>query len=118
MAVHFLCSEPQKLLDAFDGRIEQATPKGKITTWEKSSDGQFYTHRAPAWSRKAWFRPEVDAAGGKLSFLIIKPKNAAISTVAYAYYHGHLIETFLAHFDGMFSTSRASALPLPGDKVA
>ena len=36
----------------------------------------------------------------------------------YGYYHGHLIETFLNHFDQSFSQGAASALPTNNDKVS
>ena len=115
MAVFFTCEEPQALLDAFQARIEQSEPKDSITTWVKSNDGRFYTHRANDWARKAWFRPVVSQT--TLTFNIVKPANQNISTVAYAYYHGHLIETFLAHFDAMFTEARATAMPAINDLV-
>jgi hypothetical protein len=46
MAVHFMTTKAQALLNAFDMRIKQAAQKGKITTWEKSDDGKYYTHMA------------------------------------------------------------------------
>jgi hypothetical protein len=116
MAVHFECKDPRSLLDAFDARVTQLEPKGKITTWEKHTDGRHYTHRAPEWSRKAWLQPVIESHG-RLTFQIIKPTGMNISTVVYAYYHGHLIETFLAHFDSMFSSAQASAMPASGDNI-
>jgi hypothetical protein len=116
MAIHFECRDPRSLLDAFDARVTQFDAKGKITTWEKHVDGTHYTHRAPEWCRKAWLQPVIESPG-RLTFRIIKPKGMSISTVVYAYYHGHLIETFLAHFDSMFTSACASALPIPGDNV-
>jgi hypothetical protein len=113
MAVMFVTSNAEKLRDEFDARIEQREQKGKITTWEKSSDGKYYTHKAAEWARKAWFKPVVSA--DKLTFNIIKPKDAKVSPVTYAYYHGHLLETFLNHFDSEFSIGQASALALSGD---
>ncbi|KVV10224.1 MULTISPECIES: hypothetical protein [Burkholderia] len=117
MAVHFTCNDPQALLATFTARIEQADPKGKITTWQLSNDGSFYTHRAAEVNRKAWFRPVVDLPLKQLTFLIVKPQNADISRFIYAYYHGHLIETFLTHFDRMFSAANVSAAPQPGERV-
>jgi hypothetical protein len=91
MAVTFFTpGSSQALLDEFDARIEQRELKDKITTWEKSTDGNYYTHKAAEWTKKAWFKPVV--AADKLVFNIIKPKSANVSGVAYAYYHGHLIE--------------------------
>jgi hypothetical protein len=115
MSVHFICDAPQALLAAFNARIAQTEPRGKITTWELHSDGQHYTHRAADWNRKAWMRPSVQA--GRLTFNIIRTTDSTVSSTAYAYYHGHLIETFLSHFDEMFFSASASALPEAGDRV-
>jgi hypothetical protein len=115
MAIHFATKYAKSLLQEFDARIAQNESKGKITTWEKSDDGRFYTHKASEWSKEAWLLPKIEVA--QLTFNIIKPKNKAISAVAYAYYHGHLIETFLNHFDKSFQNGVASALPEAGDLV-
>ncbi len=116
MAVHFYGDAPQALLAAFNARIAQTEQKDKITTWELHSDGQHYTHRAADWNRKAWMRPAVQA--DRLTFNIVRSKDSTVSSMAYAYYHGHLIETFLSHFDGMFSNASASALPEADDRVS
>lgn len=116
MAVIFYTEKPKTLLSEFDKRIEQSEAKGKITTWQKSDDGEYYTHKADEWAKGAWFRPSTSS--GKLIFNIIKSKNSDVSATVYAYYHGHLIETFLNHFDNEFSTGDATALPSDGDKCS
>lgn len=115
MAIHFTTKDAKSLLQAFDARISQEEPKGKITTWEKSSDGKYYTHKAADWNKAAWLLPKIEAT--QLTFIIIKPQNKKISAVAYAYYHGHLIETFLNHFDKSFQNGVASALPEADDVI-
>lgn len=115
MAVDFISSNPQNLLKEFNNAIEQDEPKGKINTWIRSKDEKFYTHKAEEWNSKAWFKPVIK--DGILTFNIIKPQNADISTVTYAYYHGHLSETFLSHFDELFSKAASSAMPTSADKV-
>ncbi len=115
MAIHFTTKNAKSLLQAFDARIEQKELKGKIATWEKSDDGKYYTHKAPEWNKKAWLLPKIEA--GQLTFNIIKPNNKNISSIAYAYYHGHLIETFLNHFDQSFQSGVVSALPEAGDLI-
>jgi len=114
MAVHFVTTSAGSLLRAFDARISQTEAKGKITTWEKNADG-YYTHKATEWSKEAWFYPKTEAT--QLTFNIIKPQNKNVSSLTYAYYHGHLLETFLNHFDDSFKSGIASALPETGDKV-
>jgi len=113
VAAHFITSAAQALLNGFNARIAQADPKGKITTWEKSADGRHYTHKAAEWRQQAWFLPNVES--NQLTFNIIKPENQNVSSLVYAYYHGHLIETFLNHFDESFSNAVASALPEAAD---
>jgi hypothetical protein len=41
-----------------------------------------------------------------------------VTKIVYGYYHGHLIETFLNHFDSDFSDGSATALPAAGDLVS
>ncbi|MEO6934977.1 MAG: hypothetical protein ABI171_06505 [Collimonas sp.] len=112
MAIHFATTTPQTLLNNFDARIAQTEPKGKITTWEKASDGH-YTHKATEWNKKAWLLPKV--LNSQLTFNIIRPNGSNVTSQVYAYYHGHLIETFLNHFDTSFSNAVSSALPESAD---
>lgn len=116
MAVTFVTSDAKNLLKEFNARIDQTEKKGKIETWMKSDDGKYYTHTAKDWTKKAWFKP--DAQDGKLVFNIIKPKSSNISTVTYGYYHGHLTETFLNHFDSDFTQAQSSAKPTSSDNVS
>ena len=113
MAIHFTTTDAAKLLKDFDARITQTAAQGKITTWEKSNDGRHYTHKATEWHAKAWLLPKVEA--GQLTFNIIKPKDRNVTPTVYAYYHGHLIETFLNHFDKSFEHGVASGLAESGD---
>jgi|ERR1700733_2571920 len=113
MSVTFFTPDAKKLREEFDARIAQREQKDKITTWEKSTDGIYYTHKATEWTKKAWFKATV--GDDRLTFNIIKPKDASVSPVTYAYYHGHLTETFLNHFDRDFSSGQSSALATAGD---
>jgi len=114
MSVTFISADPKSLLKDFEDRIAQSEPKGKITTWEKTANGN-YTHKAADWHGKASFKPSVET--GKLVFYIIKPATENVAVTTYGYYHGHLIETFLNHFDQKFTDGTASALPRTGDVV-
>jgi hypothetical protein len=113
MADYFFTGNAQSLLDLFNEKIDQEEPKGKITTWKRSDDRVYYTHSSANWNKKAWFKPVIEP--DRLIFNIIKPKSSNITTMIYGYYHGHLIETFLNHFDQEFSSARASPLPASGD---
>jgi len=116
MAVYFYTDTPKALLAKFNAAIKQAEPKGKIDTWKLSDDGKYYTHTAERWTKKAWFKPST--SGKLLTFNIIKPKGSNITSPVYAYYHGHLIETFLNHFNTDFTSAEATALPAEGDNCS
>lgn len=53
-----------------------------------------------------------------LLFRVTRPEGKNVSSRANGYYHGHLIEIFLNHFDAEFSDSTASARPADGDSVS
>jgi hypothetical protein len=113
MAVDFMTQNAADLLKQFKARIEQSEAKGKITTWMLSEDKQDFTHKSDNWKYEAWFQPAVKA--DRLTFNIIKSAGKDISVIAYSYYHGHLIETFLTHFDTEFSNAVATAMPTSDD---
>src|SRR5579883_2696203 len=100
MAIYFLTNAPKDLLGKFDVAIAQTKPEGKITTWVKSEDGKYYTHKSEQYGKKAWLKPVI--LTNRLAFNILRPQNANISTPVYGYYHGHLIETFINHFGKSF----------------
>ncbi|WP_229066545.1 hypothetical protein [Acidithiobacillus ferriphilus] len=108
MAIHFITSDAKHLLSRFDAHIVQDSQTGKITTWIKSNDGVYYTHKSSDWTKKAWFKPTIES--DRLTFNIIKPKDKKVTPLVYAYYHGHIMETFLNHFDNLFSTAVTSSL--------
>jgi hypothetical protein len=109
MAISFTTQDSRGLLAAFN----QAIHDGNVTTWERSDDDEYYTHKAANWAMKAWFKPELGS--DRLTFNIIRPQNANVTVLVYAYYHGHLSETFLNHFDQAFGHSISSAFPESGD---
>lgn len=116
MSLKFTTPKPQELLNMFNQAIDQTEAKGKITTWIRSKDKIYYTHKAEGWNSEAWFKPSLH--DGALIFNIIKPQNKNISSIAYAYYHGHFAETFLNHFDNFFNESISSAMPTSNDNVS
>ncbi len=114
MSVCFWTDDPSGLLKKFDARIAQTEQKGKIETWVKHEDGKHYSHTSAQWKNKAFFKPSV--AQGKLVFNIVKPQNQNVTKVVYGFYHGHLTETFLNHFDDDFSTAGSTARCATGDR--
>lgn len=114
MAVQFYTANPKALLAAFNKRIDQEEPKGKITTWARDKDGD-YTHVAKDWTNKAWFSPKI--VEGALAFNILGTKDVVMPVVVFGYYHGHLTETFLNHFDDMFVSASSTAKNALGDNL-
>jgi hypothetical protein len=114
LAVYFFTSSAKALLADFKQHIHQKEEKGKITTWVEDAEGDF-THTSQQWGGQAWFRPVI--LTDRLTFTIIKRKDAIMPVPVYGYYHGHLIETFLNHFDTQFTSGTATAKPASGDIV-
>ncbi|VVT07312.1 conserved hypothetical protein [Sphingomonas aurantiaca] len=111
--ITFYTENPKSLLAAFNAAIALGSGKGSITTWD-IIDGD-YTHAADQWNRQAYF--EAVISPGILQFGIVRNQANPVSIEVYAYYHGHLIETFLRHFDQMFDTVTSTALALQPDRV-
>ena len=102
MAVRAFTADPDSLLS----EVRKAVSDGSITTWEIDSEGDF-THTSSQWRNRAWMRPRV--LEDRLVFNIIAPKEVAMTRSVYAFYHGHLIQTLLSHFDRKMKTVSATA---------
>ena len=113
MAVSFVTDKPWALLNQFFARIDQEEVKGKVTTWKQHKDAIHFTHTSTDWREKAFLRPKVEK--DRLVFNIIKPERVAVTWIVYAYYHGHLIETFVNHFHEDFTEAIATSMPATGD---
>lgn len=116
MSVLFITASPQDLLNEFNKRIAQKEEQGKVKTWLRHKDQVHYTHDSDNWRNDAFFKPIIVKDG--LRFVIVPPEGSNISSLVYAYYHGHLTQTFLDHFDKMFTYAVSSAYPEHGDIVA
>jgi hypothetical protein len=110
MALSVVTQRPRALLR----RIREAIAEGTVTTWRVDGDGDL-THTSEQWGGRLWLRPTVDDA--ELRFTTVPPQETRISTVAYAYYHGHFIQMLLTHFDGDFETVIATADASLGDRL-
>ncbi|AFI89583.1 hypothetical protein [Pectobacterium parmentieri] len=102
MTIRFWTNNPQGLLNKFKELIEQDEPKGRINTWEQHSEG--FRHTARDWKELGLFIPRIADDNKSLIFNMKGVKNA----YAYAYYHGHLLQTFIEHLGGRFSSSTFS----------
>ncbi|MEI7181969.1 hypothetical protein WCT96_01425 [Pectobacterium carotovorum] len=96
MTIRFWTDNPQGLLNKFKELIEQDEPKGRINTWEQQSGG--FRHTAKDWKELGLFKPKIADDKKSLIFHMTTVKN----DYAYAYYHGHLLQTFIEHLGGHF----------------
>jgi len=110
MAIYFTTETPRGLLKAFNDAVDQ----GDITTWERDSDGD-YTHKAQDWKKKLWLTPTPETH--RLAFYTIPPSGKKLARKDFAYYHGHLIETFINHFPKIFDLAQATPNADGSDKV-
>src|SRR4051812_29790697 len=110
MAIYFSTNSASRLLVAFENAIKQKS----ITTWEENPAG-LYTHKAAQWAKKLWLVPAAEQ--GRLAFYTRPPKGKRIDHVDYAFYHGHLIETFINHFPSDFTLASATPQPTSNDKM-
>lgn len=106
MALFLTTANPTGLLAEFKKRVKQTEPKGKITTWEENQQGNF-THKADQVHGEAWFCPAVE--NGRLAWYLRSPQGKIMSRYVYAYYHGHLTETFVDHFPDIFTSVSSTA---------
>jgi hypothetical protein len=114
MSIRFRTADPSKLLGLFNQAIANAHVSGagsSITTWAHvvHSQKSFYTHRSANWADKAWLRAEIE--NGHLAFYVLAYNGVTLSRDVYAYYAGHLIETFIRHFYRLFSVGSATPNP-------
>lgn len=114
MALIFFTDKAKALLSAFEERIAQEDPKAKIRTWKKTKKGNF-THVSEQWGKKAFFKPKT--LDDRLIFNIIPLARSEVSVEQYAFYHGHLTETFIVHFSGKFVKAVSTAKPTKNDKM-
>src|ERR1700722_15632305 len=110
MAVYFLTNNAAGLLKAFNQAIANTQPANgsRVTTWRHVlHQGQnFYTHTSANWADKCWFRADVE--DNRLAIHILPFQNVKLTRETYAYYAGHLIETFIRHFPTIFTMAQAT----------
>ncbi len=108
MAVYFATNDPSALRDAFNQAIANHHRAGGIDTWRHvvHEGKHFYTHTSAQYKDKAWFRAALEA--NRLAFHIRPFQGVSLTRDTYAYYAGHLIETFIRHFPKMFTITQAT----------
>jgi len=111
MAIHFRSSDPTRLLAAFNQAIsnhQNGKPGPRIDTWRYVLHEQhyYYTHTSQNWRDKAWLRADIDQ--GQLAFYVRPVEGVRLTRDVYAYYAGHLVETFIRHFPSAFSLAQTT----------
>lgn len=99
MTLRFTTSDPISLLNEFKKLIKQTEPKGKIKSWIESDGG--FRHNSD-WKDKCLFMANISEDKTHLVFTT----NQVKEEFAYAYYHGHLLQTFIEHLNTKFSSVR------------
>jgi hypothetical protein len=112
---------PTTLLKRFEDAIAGKGTGKQIDTWMKVKSGPHagrFTHISDRQKDDAYF--SVSQGKDELHFSIHYPgeKKPTGWDYTYAYYHGHLSETFIYHFASFFSTSTATAKPYVPPKPA
>lgn len=92
MAIYVKTDTPGRLVENIKKKIDEH----KIDTWSVDSDNDF-THDVDQWRKKAWIRYRIE--DGRVVFYVICRKDANMTIVEYAVYHGRFVEMLLAHFD-------------------
>jgi hypothetical protein len=111
MAVYYATNSASALRDAFNQAIANHHRAGvgqRVDTWRHVLHDRrdFYTHTSANWKDKAWFRADLEA--NRLAFHILAFDRVPLTRDIYAYYAGHLIETFIRHFPTMFTIAQGT----------
>lgn len=94
--------------------FKEAIASGEITTW--SHEGGYYGHLANRWIHKAYFQAKSSSDRLTFSWTIVETNvSADEQRSVYAYYHGHLAETFMNHFYYGYTNAVASSQPTEGE---
>lgn len=104
MAIFVTTTDPQGFIDGIKGAVDSK----KVAGWRYDAEGDVTAAAAPL-ENEAWFRPTT-VPGAGVVFTIIAVKGKAITTEAYAAYHGRFLETLLTHFAPKFTTASVTAM--------
>ena len=118
MSISFRSADPDQLLKSLNRAIDnhqQGRSGDRIDTWRyvQHQGHYFYTHTSQNWRDKAWLR--ADLQQGQLVFVVRPVQNVGLTRDVYAYYVGHLAETFIRHFSRQWSTAQTTSDPSSDD---
>ena len=92
--------------------FDEAIGNHNIETWSivQIQRKHFYTHVSANWGAKALFKP--DATGyDRLAFHVKMFEGKPLTKDVFAYYLGHLAETFIRDFPDQFSEAHLTSSP-------
>jgi len=112
MAIFVKTNTPEMLVE----NIKKKIGEHRIDTWSVDSDNDF-THNVDQWRNRAWIRYKVEREFGRVVFFVICRRDANMTIVEYAVYHGRFVEMLLTHFDRECDTIEVSPLATNYDSV-
>ena len=110
MAIFVTTNTPGMLVENIKKKIDEH----KIDTWSVDSDNDF-THNVDQWRNRAWIRYAIES--GRVVFYVICRKDANMTIVEYAVYHGRFVEMLLTHFDNECNAIEVTPLATSYDRV-
>jgi hypothetical protein len=111
MSISFGANDPNRLFASFTQAIDNhkhGRPAPRIDTWRYVLHQQryFFTHTSQNWGDKAWLLAAPE--NGHLVFYVRPFENVRLTRDTYAYYVGHLAETFIRHFPTTMSLGQVT----------
>lgn len=110
MAIFVKTNTPGTLVE----NIRKKIGEHRIDTWSVDSDNDF-THNVDQWRNRAWIRHKIES--GRVVFYVICRKDANMTIIEYAVYHGRFVEMLLMHFDKECDAIEVSPLATSYDSV-
>ena len=105
MAVDFITDDPDGLLQAFEDAIDlDDGDAGAINSWIPVKGGA-YAHKGQH-SKKAKMTPKAGNGYLRFSYTPLLNMEHDEAEQVRGYYHGHILQTFVAHFDGEIKSAK------------
>lgn len=104
----FYTQDPAGLLQKFKAKLKAKQGQDSIQTWQQVGDN--FGHTSERWKGKLAFKANInaDATQPNLSFTVgpMAKGTQEERQIIYAYYHGHLLQTFVDHLSGYFTAAQ------------
>lgn len=104
----FYTKDPAGLLQKFKAKLKARQGQDSIQTWEQA--GENFGHTSERWKNKLEFKATINAEASEpnLAFGMVAMTKGTQEErqIIYAYYHGHLLQTFVDHLGEHFTAAR------------